>query len=137
MHCLTVDAQVRPGSKYTSEWDDLGGRPTPNWYLDRLVAEQKRREHQKLIRRWTDDISPATILKTDVFEEAHGRDQILFDLFDGKCLTIGMDVAFPTVAKAQRRCPVPGIRFYAGDVRRLPLRNGSIGLVLLLSARRR
>ncbi len=133
MHGLTPDAPLQSSAKRTSEWEDLGERSSPSWYLDRLVAEQKRREHQKLIRRWTAEQHPVGVLKTDVFEEAHGSDQILFDLFDGTTLTIGMDVAFATISKAQRRCPSPRISFCVGDARGLPIRNDSLGLILSTS----
>jgi len=131
MHCLASQAQLQAGER--SEWDDLGQRDSPNWYLDHLVARQKRAEHQRLIRRWTAGTTPQTLLKTDVFEEAHGGDQILFDLLQDIPVTVGMDVALPTVAKAQERCPSRGISFYVGDARGLPLRDGCIDLVLSTS----
>jgi len=131
MRSLASEAHLQAGNR--SEWDDLGDRSTPNWYLDRLVADQKRAQHQRLIRRWTADTKPQSLLKTDVFEEAHGGDQILFDLLQGVPTTIGMDVALPTVAKAQQRCTSPRISFYVGDARGLPLRDSSIDLVLSTS----
>jgi SAM-dependent methyltransferase len=134
MHGLTPDAQVQLTAKRASGgWEDVGERSSPSWYLDELVAEQKRREHQKLIRRWTAGRRPTGILKTDVFEEAHGSDQILFDLFDDTTLTIGMDVSFATVSKARERCPRPAVTFCAADARRLPIRSNSIGLILSTS----
>jgi len=131
MHSLASEAHLQAGNR--SEWDDLGGRSSPNWYLDRLVAEHKRAEHQRLIRRWTAGANPRSVLKTDIFEEAHGSDQILFDLLQGVPVTIGMDVALPTVTKARQRCPSARILFYVGDVRCLPLRDESIDLVLSTS----
>ena len=119
-----------PQEPVRSRWDQLGSRETPSWYLDRLVALQKRDQHQNLIRRWTRGVLPRSILKTDVFEEAHGSDQVLFDLFDEPIFTVGMDVAFATAARARRRCSSAGIHFLAADVRRLPLGDGAIDLVI-------
>jgi ubiquinone/menaquinone biosynthesis C-methylase UbiE len=111
----------------------LGDRPSPSWYLDPLVAAQKRRLHHQLLRRWTDSIRPRSVLKTDVFEEAHGEDQILFDLLPEAPFTVGMDVALATASKASRRSPRGSIHFIAGDVRKLPFADGSIDLVLSTS----
>ena len=69
------------------------------------------------------------LLKTDVFEEAHGQDHILFDLFpDSEAL--GMDVSPESARRALRRCTNPRCRFFAADVTRLPLRSGNVDLVV-------
>ena len=124
---------MRGNSTQKTEWDRLAQRATPSWYLDRLVGEQKRRLHQELIRRWAEGFRPHTVLKTDVFEEAHGDDQILFDLLEDVPLTVGMDVAYSTAAKARLRCPTPGACFFVGDVRRLPLASDSVDFVISTS----
>ena len=91
---------MRGNSAQKTEWDQLAERSAPSWYLDPLVGRQKRQVYQDLIRRWVDGFRPHTVLKTDVFEEAHGADQILFDLLEDMPLAVGMDVAYATVAKA-------------------------------------
>ena len=120
-------------SAQKTEWDQLAEQSTPSWYLDRLVGEQKRDLYQELIRRWTDGFRPRTVLKTDVFEEAHGDDQILFDLLDDVPFPVGMDVAYATTAKARQRCPVPRTGFFVGDVRCLPLASESVDFVISTS----
>ncbi|MCL6546566.1 MAG: class I SAM-dependent methyltransferase [Bryobacteraceae bacterium] len=112
-----------------AEWERLAGQASASWYLDPLVAAQKRRVHQELIRRWAGPHFAGRLLKTDVFEEAHGEDHILFDLFpDAEAL--GMDVSPESVRRALRRCTNPRCRFFAADVTRLPLRGGSVDLIV-------
>jgi ubiquinone/menaquinone biosynthesis C-methylase UbiE len=122
-----------PPTTRASEWESVGSQSAPSWYLDKLVAEQKRRIHQELIRRWTGDLEVSRVLKTDTFEEACGDDQILFDLFPGASCTIGMDLAWPTARNARARCGTPKVHFLAGDVRRLPVRSQSMDVVVSTS----
>ena len=120
-----------PGGS-TEEWDRVGARKSPSWYLDPLVAAQKKRVHQDLVWRWTRDVSIRRALKTDCFEEAHGDDGILFDLFPSAD-AVGMDLAFSTVRRAQSRRTDQRIRFLAGDVRCLALRPGCIDAIVSTS----
>ncbi len=115
------------------EWEALASLPSPSWYLDRLVAEQKRSVHQELVRRWTRGVEIRRVLKTDVFEEANGPDQILFDLFPAHVAVLGIDVAWQTVWRARDKCPHPGTRFLASDIRNLPLRPDSIDVIVSAS----
>lgn len=111
-------------------WEEIAHKSNPSWYLDPVVAEQKRRVHQKLIRDWTGDFLPECVLKTDAFEEAYGDDQILFDLFPGVRTVIGIDLSSSTAARARSRCGCVPPYFIAGDVRNLPLPPGSVDLVV-------
>jgi SAM-dependent methyltransferase len=111
----------------------VAARSTPSWYLDRLVAEQKRRVHQELIHRWTAGLPVSRVLKTDSFEEAYGADRILFDLFPQAALTLGIDLSWQTARNAQARSPNPAVRFLASDVRQLALRSGSLDVVVSTS----
>ena len=103
------------------------------WYLDPLVAAQKRRLHQELVWRWAGESHPHAILKTDVFEEAFGEDRILFDLFPDTARVVGMDIAPEYAAAAKRRAPRPDFEFAAMDVRQLAFRAASFDLVLSTS----
>ena len=47
-----------------------------SWYLDPLVARQKRDKHLALLQAWWNGGS-AMVLKTDLFEEANGYDELL------------------------------------------------------------
>jgi SAM-dependent methyltransferase len=111
-------------------WDRVGEAPAPSWYLDPLVARQKREVHQQLVRKWTEGCPVESVLKTDLFEEAFGEDQILFDLIPGTHRVIGIDVSRAIAARAMRRSPLGCARFVAADVRSLPLRSELIDVVV-------
>src|SRR4249920_1996466 len=103
-----------------------GGAPE-SWYLDPLVAKQKRDEHLALLRAWWDG-SSARVLKTDLFEEANGADELL-SAFPGRATLIGMDLVPTTVARARARRVARSGLFLATDVRRLALAGDSVDLV--------
>jgi len=128
---VTSAAATRPLS--SPEWERAGSMPSPSWYLDRLVAEQKRRVHQELIRRWTRGVAVSRVLKTDAFEEAHGDDQILFDLFPDAAFTMAVDLAWQTAHRAQAKCGNPNVHFLVGDVRCLGVRCQSVDVIVSTS----
>jgi SAM-dependent methyltransferase len=97
-----------------------------SWYLDPLVARQKRDRHLALLRAWWAGGS-AVVLKTDLFEEANGADELLSS-FPTDARIVGMDVVPTTVVRARAR----GVRralFLATDVRHLALASASVNLV--------
>jgi SAM-dependent methyltransferase len=103
----------------------------PNWYLDPLTAAQKRDVHLEWIKRNVPPGSPIqSILKTDLFEEAYGPDELLFSLPFDAGLKIGCDVSAATVARAADRGRDRGCRFINADVRRLPLADECFDVVL-------
>jgi SAM-dependent methyltransferase len=114
-------------------WDSVSFERRPSWYLDPQVARQKRRLYQDLIREWTRDCAPATVLKTDLFEEAYGEDHVLFDLLPGAYVPLGLDISLPTVLRASDRWPASRTRLFAADVRRLPLRPDVLDLIISTS----
>jgi len=97
------------------------------------VAQQKRRLYIDLVRAWTGDFVPATVLKTDLFEEAFGGDHLLFDLLPASYTPLGMDVSLLTVRRAKQICPVARAGFLTADVRHLPLGPGTIDLIISTS----
>ena len=115
------------------EWAAVASEAAPSWYLDALVGRQKREAHQRFIRVSVRGLKPRTILKTDVFEEAFGSDQILFDLYPEASLTVGMDIAVEAAKGAARRAPGGGFSFLATDVRRLPFRAEAFDLIISTS----
>jgi SAM-dependent methyltransferase len=98
-----------------------------------VVAEQKGSVQRELIRGWTGDLRVDTFLKTDLFEEANGGDQLLFDLFPAPVRAVGMDVAQPTVSAAARRCWNASAVFLASDIRHLAVRSESVDLAISTS----
>lgn len=111
----------------------MSAEPTRSWYLDPVVAAQKRRVHRELVHRWARGLQVRTFLKTDLFEEANGEDQLLFDLYPGDCRAVGMDISAQTVGGALRRCSNPAARFLVCDVRRPALRPGCVDLIVSTS----
>ena len=107
------------------------GPSQPNWYLDPLVAAQKRIVHLQWIARNVPAGSQIqTLLKTDLFEEAYGQDELLFSLPFEADLKIGFDIDAATVARAACRDRWSSCRFVQADVLRLPLEDGSVDVAL-------
>ena len=104
-----------------------------SWYLDPVAAEQKGRVHRELVHRWANGLEIRTFLKTDLFEEANGADQIFFDLFPPHVRPIGIDVEETTARRARDRCPNSSARFAVCDVRRPALKPGCLDLVVSTS----
>jgi len=101
----------------------------PSWYLDSLVAAQKREVYQRWIRNSLGARSRRVLLKTDLFEEAFGDDLLLLDLFPDTQLTIGNDIEKNTVRAAARRGKAQ-FQGMIGDVRQFPLRSASVDVVV-------
>ncbi len=115
-------------------WFNLGQRTRPNWYLDPLTALSKKKEHLRLIERWLIGRMPARLLKTDLFEEAFGEDQLLFDLSTDS-LKYGIDLAFSTVRNAKARKPDRRLCFFGvADLRSLPFKPKSFDLIISTSS---
>jgi SAM-dependent methyltransferase len=129
---MAAPADTEPPTATSHEWERVGARRAPSWYLDPLVAAQKRRVHQELVWRWTRGVAILRVLKTDCFEEAHGDDCILFDLFPAAD-ALGMDVAVSTARRAQTRSPNRRVQFLACDVRSLAIRAGSMDAIVSTS----
>ncbi len=124
--------KTEPRAASAREWERVGTRESPSWYLDPLVAEQRRRIHQELVWQWTRGLAIQRVLKTDSFEEAHGDDCILFDLFPRAC-SLGMDLSLSTARRAQLRSPNERVRFLVSDVVNLAIRPGSIDAIVSTS----
>lgn len=109
-------------------WEAVAARGDSSWYLDPLVAQQKRLTHLRLLRDWSAGAPPGPILKTDLFEEANGQDELLSG-FPPEATIIGMDVAPTTVVSARRRSTRASVFFVVTDSRRIGLASGSVGVV--------
>jgi SAM-dependent methyltransferase len=125
----SVSGTETSGSSY---WDGVSDRIAGHYYHDAIIGRLKRDVHLRLIARWCPDLSGKALLKTDLFEEAHGADQFLFDL-PGGGLRVGIDIS-PLIARragAQARpakeAPPP---LLAGDVRALPFRPDTFDVIV-------
>ena len=119
---------ARPPRVGREVWDEVAAKESPSWYLDPLVAEQKRAVNLSLLRRWTQDAGKGTFLKTDLFEEANGSDEILSGC-PGFDRLVGMDVSAGEVSRAWRRTAVSRALFLVTDVRQLALASESVDVV--------
>jgi ubiquinone/menaquinone biosynthesis C-methylase UbiE len=114
-------------------WDNISRQIEGNYYHDTLVGHFKRDVHLKLIRRWHNDLENKVILKTDLFEEAHGPDQFLFEIKTVKSVLIGIDISPVITAKAKRQAAKYGresYRFVTCDVRALPFADNSLDMIV-------
>lgn len=109
-------------------WEDVGASESPSWYLDPVVARQKKDVNLNLLRRWIGSLKPRLILKTDLFEEANGEDQVLFELRNG-ARAIGMDISHSVASRARSRGLCEGNEFLVTDVRRLGIATGSVDVI--------
>ncbi len=113
-------------------WRQVADRERPSWYLDPLVAAQKKQVHAGFLRTWLPR-DARRVLKTDVFEEAFGEDSLLPDLahaFPGSQQWIAMDLSAKIAARAQARVKLLSVCFLAADVRALPLRSHCLDAIL-------
>ena len=101
-----------------------------SWYLDPLAASQKQRVHLELIARWAPP-QCGLLLKTDLFEEANGDDDLLYKLKGRAVLALGIDINLETACQAKARVPgLPDIAFVGADARALPLRTNSVDVIV-------
>lgn len=114
-------------------WEELGSRAEPSWYLDPLVARQKRAVHLELAARWLPPSGIRSILKTDLFEEAFGEDHILLDLAPGASLRCGMEESSSTTAAAARRFAALRGTLLVTDIRATGLRDSCLDAIVSTS----
>ena len=114
-------------------WDHVAKEWLLKGYSNELLAEHKRKTYLGLISRWAAVASTRNILKTDLFQEASGPDQFLFDLGQVNSNVIGIDISYEIVGRAKSRGKAYGVdagRYICCDVRHLPLRDNSISLMI-------
>jgi SAM-dependent methyltransferase len=107
----------------------IGRADSASWYLDPVVARQKARAFLGLIDRWRDPETIGLTLKTDLFEEANGDDALVPHL-DRRVGVIGLDLDPGTALRARRRFADVPLEVFAGDMRRLGVRDAAFDLVV-------
>jgi SAM-dependent methyltransferase len=118
------------GSAY---WDGISDRIFGNYYHDAVIGRLKRDVHLRLMARWCPDLHGKTILKTDLFEEAHGPDQFFFELEVPGGARLGMDISPVIVRRARQEATTRGIAsctLVVGDVLALPIRAESLDVIV-------
>ena len=121
--------------------DRVEPRPSPgevessSWYLDPLAALQKRRTNLEVVLKALEGLEepPRVVLKTDLFEEANGDDQLLFDLDLGQEVSAGFDMCPSTAGKAGGRSPRRMDPLFVSDARSLALASDSVDLIVSTS----
>ena len=114
-------------------WDKVARRWLRGSAPGNLLAEHTRRTYLDLVARWSDVPSSGMILKTDLFQEAFGQNQFLFDISRVNSNVVGIDISSEVVQRAKRQARhinVDASRYLCCDVRHLPLQENSIDLVI-------
>lgn len=111
-------------------WDKVAREiaSAPAYHLDQVMAVHKRQVHRDLLDRWCRDLEGARILKTDLFEEALGDDQVVLD-WPGRpagAAVFGADLSHEIATRARRRADEGGrgLPVTVGDARTLPFGDG-------------
>ncbi len=102
-------------------------------YSNKLLAEYWRKAHLSLIARWVDVANAGRILKTDLFSEAFGLQQFLFDIAQSNGNIVGIDVSREVIIRAKQTAQRHGVdssRYLCCDVKQLPLQDNSIDLII-------
>jgi SAM-dependent methyltransferase len=114
-----------------------GAKPEKSnaWYLDPLVALHKRRANLAVVRQALKGLErpPQVVLKTDLFEEANGDDQLLFDLDLGQCTAAGFDLSGSTANRAGCKAPSEAWPLFVSDARNLAVASDSVDLIISTS----
>ena len=124
----SVSGDESSGSSY---WDAISDGLSGRYYHDAVIGRLKRDMHLRLIARWCPDLTGKTLLKTDLFEEAHGDDQFLFDLPAGG-LRAGIDISPAIARRAAAQAPPARTAppLLAGDVLALPFRDAAFDVIV-------
>lgn len=122
--------------KEAKYWDEVAG-VRQKWLTSypsyRIMAEHKGKAYLGLINRWTEVTENQTILKTDLFPEAAGAAQVLFDISPAGGNVIGIDISAETVEQAKRQASRHGVdssKYLCCDVRHIPLRDNCVDLII-------
>ena len=119
--------------KEAEHWGEVARGWSDKGYANELLGEQKRKTYIDLITRWTRITAGQKILKTDLFAEAFGVEQFFFDIVPAKSDVVGIDVSIEIVAEARSQALKRGMdagQYLCGDVKKLPLRDSSIDLII-------
>ncbi len=121
-----------PG-KEAEYWSQVAREWPLKGYSNKLLAEHKRKTYLDLIARWTDVTSTTRVLKTDLFAEAFGQEQFLFDMAQTNNNVVAIDISTEIIALAKRQAKqrnVDASGYICCDVRHLPIQSNSIDLII-------
>ena len=112
-------------------WDNVSEN-TKNFYANNPYFQYKKKELLKLVRKWGENLSDKKILKTDLYEEAVGYDDILFDIAQKNSEIYGIDIS-PNIVKKANSIKIAknaNMDFSIQDVRCLKFSDNSFNLII-------
>lgn len=124
---MKMDEKVILDSKY---WDSVA-KKFDTYYIVDYLAEYKGEQYTELVKKWLNQ--KGNVLKTDLFEEAFGNDNIIFS----ECLSgqkrYGIDIS-PSITEIARgnsaKYETTPPHFMTCDVRSLPFKECSFDAVI-------
>lgn len=127
--------RAMPSDDRTAAWDRAAERVLRRPYLDPLVAGAKRRAHLSLFERWLQPLEGKSLLKTDLWEEGVGGDELLFTLAREAREAHAIDVSPLVVARVRERAAELGVEVGAdrADLRRSPFGDGQFDVIVSTS----
>jgi len=108
-------------------WDSIARKMNGPIFQDQ-IALYKRKEYLDLISIWAPSGNGKSTLKTDLFEEAFGRDSLIDTLGLSFTFTVGIDLSRVVVKKAKER--LLGYPFLVSNICRLPFKEESFDFIL-------
>ena len=122
---------MKLGAEY---WDSIAERMNSR-YVRNPFFEHKRNEVLRLINKWAKHNRDATILKTDLWEEALEPDHLLFNLAKKNGKVWGIDISPRLARMARQRAHQRGVHLNlcVSDVRRLAFKDNRFDLVISTS----
>ncbi len=102
-------------------------------YMDPLLAEQFRRVHLDLIRRWAPQLEQLRVLKTDVFAEATWPPRAFSWEIGGDERLVSLDISAELIARAHLNANSLGYErtaYAVADARVLPFADNSFDLIV-------
>ncbi len=123
--------EIMLGAQY---WDSIAEKMNSR-YVKNPYFDHKRNEVLRLINRWGRNNQGATILKTDLYEEALEPDHLLFSLARNNRKVWGIDIS-PRLAKmASQKARQRGVHLNlcVSDVRKLTFRDNRFDLIISTS----
>lgn len=120
-------------NKEAEHWDRVARRWSLKHHSNELLGEHKRKTYLSLVARWADVTNGQRILKTDLFAEAFGEEQFLFDIAQSNSNIVAIDISNEIVDRARKQAKRYGLKenqFICGDVRQLPFPDNSFDLII-------
>lgn len=112
-------------------WNDVASKMKDS-YTDNPFFRYKKQELLGLINLWGKEYLEGKILKTDLYEEALGYDDFLFDLAKNNINVYGIDISSKIVALAKKKAKDLKVSLHLSvqDVRKLDLKDESFDLII-------